>query len=178
MQSLVKTCRSGCSSGQHCSGAWRRLAALAQPLIASLAGGHGDPVGHVRQQLEQDPEFCRAGGPTLQAALRTFWGLTAHPSVDSLHAFMHTQLGIPPPGPPFTAEQQQQLAVRCAQALGTRTCANLRCASLTGASEAASRGRKCGGCRAVRYCSEACSRADWKQHRVACRLLQQEAGCA
>ena len=72
--------------------------------------------------------------------------------------------------------EAQQLAVRCAQALGLLKCANPRCASLAGASEAASRGRKCGGCHAVRYCSEACSKADWRQHRVACRLLQQEAG--
>ena len=83
-----------------------------------------------------------------------------------------------PPGPPFTAGQHQQLAVRCAQALGTRTFANPRRANLEGASEAASKGRRCGGCGAVFYCGKACSRAGWNQHRASCRLISRAAGAA
>ena len=74
--------------------------------------------------------------------------------------------------------EEQHLAVRRAQALGLLKCANPQCASLAGTREAAAKGRKCGGCRVVRYCCEACSKADWKQHRVACRLLQQQASGA
>ncbi|KAL4433720.1 hypothetical protein ABPG75_000161 [Micractinium tetrahymenae] len=38
--------------------------------------------------------------------------------------------------------------------------------------------RRCGGCGAVRYCSEACSRAHWREHRVECRRRQAEAAAA
>ena len=61
-----------------------------------------------------------------------------------------------------------------------RRCANVRCTNLSGPSEAALRVKLCTGCRTVRYCSEACSQADWQAHRLACRLLrrQREAGAA
>lgn len=32
--------------------------------------------------------------------------------------------------------------------------------------------RRCGACRAVRYCSEACNRASWPSHRPSCRRLR------
>ena len=32
--------------------------------------------------------------------------------------------------------------------------------------------RRCGGCKAVRYCSESCCRTHWHQHRAECRRLQ------
>lgn len=38
--------------------------------------------------------------------------------------------------------------------------------------------RRCGGCRVVRYCSEACSRAHWKQRKAACRRLQAQQAAA
>ncbi|EFN52439.1 hypothetical protein CHLNCDRAFT_138967 [Chlorella variabilis] len=67
----------------------------------------------------------------------------------------------------------EQLAVRRARALAVLKCANPRCSRLAGASEAAApRGRLCSGCRTVRFCSEACSRQEWPQHRAACRLLR------
>ena len=68
--------------------------------------------------------------------------------------------------------RQGELEVRRARALALRSCANTRCTDLRGPSEAAARGRTCGGCHLVRYCSVECSRADWKGHRRACRLLQ------
>lgn len=33
--------------------------------------------------------------------------------------------------------------------------------------------QRCAGCRAVRYCSAACQRADWRAHKVRCRVIQQ-----
>lgn len=67
--------------------------------------------------------------------------------------------------------QQQLLAV--AAALAARPgCGNLRCTNCTGADERGMpKGRRCSGCRTVRFCSAACQREAWPQHRVACRLL-------
>ena len=71
--------------------------------------------------------------------------------------------------------EARQLAIWRAHILTARKCGNPRCASLEGASEAAARGHKCSGCRLVRYCSRQCSVADWPQHKLCCKLLQQEA---
>ena len=38
--------------------------------------------------------------------------------------------------------------------------------------------RLCGGCGTVRYRSEACSRAHWREHRAECRRLQAEQAAA
>ncbi len=67
--------------------------------------------------------------------------------------------------------EQQLLAV--AAALATRLgCGNLCCINCTGADERGMpKGRRCSGCRTVRFCSAACQREAWPQHRVACRLL-------
>ena len=80
--------------------------------------------------------------------------------------------GAPPRRQPLGPEGEQ-LAVRRARALALLKCANPRCSRLASASEAAApRGRLCSGCRTVRFCSEACSRQEWPQHRAACRLLR------
>ncbi|PSC71263.1 hypothetical protein C2E20_5205 [Micractinium conductrix] len=85
------------------------------------------------------------------------------------------------PGP-----EAQQLALARARALALRTsCGNPRCAALTGAGEAGARGKLCSGCCTVRFCSDVCSRADWRAHKPACRQLStaraaaaaQEEGC-
>ena len=73
------------------------------------------------------------------------------------------------------AESDQQRAMHRASALAGRNCANTRCSNLAGACEEAVRGRTCGGCHFVRYCDVACSKADWRRHKAACRALQQQA---
>ena len=74
---------------------------------------------------------------------------------------------------PDEAGEQLQQAVAAAEALATRPCAHPGCATIVGPSEAAApRGKRCGGCRLVRYCGPACQKADWKGHKAACRELQ------
>ena len=48
-----------------------------------------------------------------------------------------------------------------------RVCAAPGCGGMSGL-------RRCGGCGAVRYCSEACCRAHWRDHKAECRRLQAE----
>ena len=79
---------------------------------------------------------------------------------------------LPPPrGAPGSPEERQLLLEREA-ALATRACGSLACIDLRGASEAAlPRGRKCSGCATLRFCDEACSKAAWRSHKAACRVL-------
>jgi len=57
------------------------------------------------------------------------------------------------------------------EALATaRRCANLRCSNLAG-SDAELPSKACAGCQTARYCSLACSHADWRQHKPLCRQL-------
>ena len=53
----------------------------------------------------------------------------------------------------------------------TRVCAAPGCGATRGL-------RRCGGCNAVRYCSEACSRTHWREHRAECRRMQAEKAAA
>ena len=50
---------------------------------------------------------------------------------------------------------------------GPRVCAAPGCSATSGL-------RRCRGCHAVRYCSEACSRAHWRAHKADCRRLAAE----
>ena len=54
---------------------------------------------------------------------------------------------------------------------GPRVCAAPGCGATRGL-------RFCGGCGMVRYCSTACSRAHWREHRAECRRLQAEQAAA
>jgi hypothetical protein len=65
------------------------------------------------------------------------------------------------------------LNVRRAQAVALRSCTNLACTNLVPGGEEAARlaSRRCSGCKLVRYCSAACSKADWRAHKQACRQL-------
>lgn len=74
---------------------------------------------------------------------------------------------------PQPAAGEDDLALRRARAMALRACcANPRCTKLTGDREAGLKGRRCSGCRLVRYCCEACSKLDWQAHKRACRLLR------
>lgn len=76
---------------------------------------------------------------------------------------------------PATCEQREEKAgalLRAAQARAAGACAHPGCTTLRGASEGRLRGRRCGGCGAVRYCSQQCARADWPQHCQLCGVLR------
>lgn len=73
------------------------------------------------------------------------------------------------------AEQQQQQQLAMARALKPLRCAHLGCTNVAGSSEADLPSRLCSACRQVRYCSAECAAAAWRQHRPACKLLQQQA---
>ena len=75
---------------------------------------------------------------------------------------------------PGASRQQAAVLLRAELALATRGCTHLACTNCSGASEAGFKGRRCGGCHLVRYCSEACRDADWDRHRRQCRRLQRE----
>jgi hypothetical protein len=60
-------------------------------------------------------------------------------------------------------------------------CNSPACVSMLGPSElAAVSGRSCvcGGCRVARYCSRACQRAAWKQHKPVCQAISSAAAAA
>ncbi|EFN51606.1 hypothetical protein CHLNCDRAFT_54991 [Chlorella variabilis] len=65
--------------------------------------------------------------------------------------------------------QQVEAAVEAAARV--RVCAAEGCGNTSGL-------RRCSGCRAVRYCSEACSHAHWKAHKIECRRLHTAAAAA
>ena len=81
----------------------------------------------------------------------------------------------PAPQKPCAAEQPEAAAsAEAAQptpAGPPRVCAAPGCGPTHGL-------RRCGGCAAVRYCSQACSRAHWRAHKVECRRVQAEAAAA
>ncbi|KAL4451939.1 hypothetical protein ABPG75_007601 [Micractinium tetrahymenae] len=110
----------------------------------------------------------RTGQPSLLAFVRTQKRLLAQLAAEQLAE----DLPLPPPA---GSEAEAVVAEMWALSLATRACANPACATLEGGSEAALKTRRCSACKAVRFCGEACSRQDWRRHKVACRLLAAEA---
>jgi hypothetical protein len=80
-------------------------------------------------------------------------------------------------GAPSSQEQRRWLLQR-ETALATRPCAHLGCTNMAGSSEAELKGLRCAGCATVRYCCIPCARADWPQHKPACRLMAAERAAA
>ena len=65
----------------------------------------------------------------------------------------------------------QELALERCHVLSNRRCAHLACTNVPLLLGIDGRPYKCTGCRTVWYCSAACSRADWRVHKQACRQL-------
>lgn len=133
----------------------------AAPPAPGLPAGHlADYCASAAQQLAEAATAAAAAETTAAAAAGVGRQQAAADGAQRAHA-----TGTDP-----------ELAIRRALALALRSCANPRCSNLSGASEGAVRGRKCGGCGSVRYCGDACCRADWQAHRVACKLLRRQQG--
>lgn len=62
-------------------------------------------------------------------------------------------------------------AVALAASMALLPCAFPLCSNLQGCSKGRVRGRRCSGCRVVRYCSVDCQRKDWGEHRQVCKQL-------
>ena len=84
---------------------------------------------------------------------------------------MHTQPAAAPAQPGTPAVPQAVFPSDTPAARAPRVCAAPGCGATTGL-------KRCSGCRSVRYCSVACSRAHWQEHKVECRRLQAEAAAA
>ncbi|GAB4815516.1 hypothetical protein N2152v2_002562 [Parachlorella kessleri] len=69
-------------------------------------------------------------------------------------------------------EKEQELVN--ARMVALRPCANLLCTNMRGCSEGRLRGRRCGGCGVVRYCSRECQRQHWVQHGQVCEALSEQ----
>jgi len=71
--------------------------------------------------------------------------------------------------------QQLQVTGRALAGLAVPTmCCNPSCSNITGPSDlqlVSGRSCLCGGCRTARYCSRACQKAAWKQHKPVCSAL-------
>lgn len=89
----------------------------------------------------------------------------------ALQPFGGAPAGSPWPALADPPTEQGLLAVTAA--LTTRPgCSNLQCTNCAGAEEGSMpRGQRCSGCLTQRFCSAACQRQAWPQHRAACRLL-------
>ncbi|KAL4444275.1 hypothetical protein ABPG75_012012 [Micractinium tetrahymenae] len=70
---------------------------------------------------------------------------------------------------PLVQQQGDEAAASEAALAATRRCGNMGCINLEGASDAQLRTQRCGRCRLLRYCSAACSAADWRRHHACCR---------
>ena len=68
---------------------------------------------------------------------------------------------------PLPHQPSQPASVQIAAPNPHKICAAPGCGATRGL-------RLCGGCGTVRYCSEACSHAHWREHRAECRRLQAE----
>jgi hypothetical protein len=132
-------------------------------------------VGHaalLSTQLAKLTQEMAAAALTAQDAVRAWQaaggslpaggaGQAQPPTADELHGDLLA--------PPVPAEQ---LLLRAEEALATRACANPACTGCMSSSEAGMpQGKRCRGCRTVRFCGAACQAADWARHKRACRLL-------
>jgi len=124
---------------------WLTAPAVADQLAAA---------GHNTQQL---PQLCQE----LMSAHRTVTEACASDNFTEATA--------------MALVQQLQVTGRALAGLAVPTlCCNPSCSNITGPSDlqlVSGRSCLCGGCRTARYCSRACQKAAWKQHKPACSAL-------
>lgn len=123
--------------------------------------------------FDGSPERCslaRAAGavPALQRLLSSSDGDTrqAAAAVLGMLRACEMELLARPEGSGSTATALSPPAVpQATTSTACKRCAAPGCSATAGL-------RRCSGCKAVRYCSLACSRAHWQAHKVECRRIQ------
>lgn len=123
------------------------------PWLVELSGLCSDAL-----VLETVPPIGRPPDPGLITALEA-----------SLQALQSAAAAVEVPLPDHQSPAEQQLAMDAA--LSKLRCCNPACTNFAGSSEGQLPSKLCSGCRTVRFCCEACSRAHWPQHRRACKLV-------
>lgn len=180
--SYTAFCCSYCSGKEETSFDSLKCAAAAPggcgwlPVAAQLAGAHSSPVWP-----PFGPTACRTLLPLVHTLAAAAEALSASLPADvrgevaemlrgiaqTMAVGADSQLIRPDPSgqcPPSVVELLLW---------ADRPCAHVRCTTLRGAGERALKGRLCSGCRKARFCGDACARAGWRQHKEACKWVQQ-----
>ncbi|EFN59810.1 hypothetical protein CHLNCDRAFT_133543 [Chlorella variabilis] len=153
---------------------------VAAALDGSPAGGRSDADQQQQQQQQRDAlqkelqaaltrmqaawaEAQRGGQPLPLAGRAELYQREAMPAAIELGALLQQYWSLP--------EQVAAAELKLAEIAACRPCAHLRCPRLDTTS-GDSRNKLCAGCRAVRFCSPACSKAAWKAgHKRVCGAL-------
>ena len=123
-----------------------RLGSAAAALLCALPGEQPAQLELTHQQWLTLLRTCAPRAEAVAALLRQHWAAQAS-------------------DPAVLAAARLELA----RAAATRDCANLRCPHF------GRRGKKCTGCRAVRYCCQECNVAGWRAgHKHLCAALAAE----
>ncbi|KAL4458940.1 hypothetical protein ABPG75_013805 [Micractinium tetrahymenae] len=158
---LVRAAEAAASKEPGADGAQQsHLATLAAALAERLSGTRHTEFQHL---VEQAQTSSPAGRQQILSQLEQ-----AVPAAAELAAVLQRHWDQP--------EKVAAARLELAQAASLRACANLRCASVGAAGGMAAGNqvgsKRCGACRSVRYCGQACCRADWAAgHRRVCRHL-------
>ena len=146
--------------------------------------GSDDPLSAVlalHLLCRSSPAHARAAGAAGAAQVLQRLQTRAGIPADVRDLIAGTALGVlearagdsPPSSQPAQPTAGQPPGAAAARRLppAPRVCAAPGCGATSGL-------RRCGGCAAVRYCSEACSHAHWRAHRAECRRQQSERAAA
>ena len=157
----------------------RALACLCGASVAAclkVEAGGGLPLleriaGHATGQLQRhaaDAFACVQRWVPLPVGYAALWWCWLMPSSqDSFNVCIvsWSQRRATAALPEAAGGQHRAREAPAQQAAPQRTCAAPGCGTTRGL-------KRCGGCGAVRYCSEACSRAHWRAHKAECRRVQ------
>jgi hypothetical protein len=161
-------------------------------------------IAAVKGWLEASDTSAQLGAPGLSTdglikllestdvSLRCLQRITANSPIDLMGSFFTLSLGEDSAG--MQQEQHhdrdKQLGLKFVTSLGqlgsalavlplSCGCNNPLCRNLEGVGEeeggGMQQGSLCAACRKVRYCSKACQKQQWKQHRVVCKALAEAA---
>ncbi|GAB4815514.1 hypothetical protein N2152v2_002560 [Parachlorella kessleri] len=139
-----------------------------QDLLVAVCGTFRalEPQADLTTQVNHLKEASRE-----QLRSRHIWGRTAEPGalLPMLYGWARLLASCGQDAVQVSDEDEPQLEEELVHA--SRPCANLLCTNVRGCSEGRLRGRRCGGCGVVRYCSKECQLQHWAQHGHVCAAL-------